>query len=76
MKHSEKLRAIKRSLSPEVLRIEGVSGLGLPDDKLTVYLEEDTSEVRRRVKSVMDKKGVTAPVEWRVTGKIGLQARP
>jgi hypothetical protein len=41
-----------------------------------VYLEEDSSEVRRRVKSVMDKKGVTAPVEWRVTGKIGLQARP
>ena len=73
MSNSEDLGAIKRSLSPEVLRIKGVSGLGLPNNKLTVYLEEDSTEVRRRVQSVLDKQGVTAPIAWQVTGKLGLQ---
>jgi hypothetical protein len=47
------LRAIKRRISARVLRITGVSGVGLPGGRLTVYVQEDSTGVREEVEKVL-----------------------
>lgn len=61
--------ALKRRLSPLLLEIEGVSGLGVPGGLLTVYLEVDDDEVRRRVREVVDSVAPGASPRFEVTGK-------
>jgi hypothetical protein len=62
--------ALKRLLSPLVLEIEGVSGLGVPGGRLTVYLEAEDAQVRRRVCEVVDRVAPGASPRFEVTGKI------
>lgn len=62
--------ALKRLLSPLILEIEGVSGLGVPGGVLTVYLEADDAGVRRRVCEVVDRVAPGASPRFEVTGKI------
>ena len=61
--------AHKRLLSPLLLQIPGVSGLGLPSGRLTVYLEVDDAEVRRRVLAVAAKAAPDARLAFQVTGR-------
>jgi hypothetical protein len=65
--------ALKRLLSPLLLGIKGVSGLGVPSGTLTVYLESDDEDVRRRVKEVIAKTAPDAVPEFVITG--AFQAR-
>jgi hypothetical protein len=44
----------KKKLSPKLLRLPEVSGVGTPEGKLTVYLVLDTPETRRKVRSVVE----------------------
>ena len=60
--------ALKRLLSPRLLDVEGVSGLGLPGGKLTVYLSEDTEEVRGRVREVIAKLAPKTELAFEFTG--------
>ena len=62
------LKEIKRRLSPRVLRIRGVSGIGIPGGKLTVYLVEDRDAVKRKVASLIESETPGAPFECIVTG--------
>lgn len=62
--------ALKRRLSRRVLEIEGVSGIGVPGGCLTIYLEVDDPEVRRRVCQVIAKAAPRATPRFEVTGPI------
>lgn len=62
------LREIKRRLSPRLLGIRGVSGLGIPGGRLTVYLAEDSEAVRREVAAVLEAEAPNIPVTYLVTG--------
>jgi hypothetical protein len=62
------LREIKRRLSPRLLSIRGVSGVGLPGGKLTVYLAEDSETVRREVAAVVEADAPDTPFTCVVTG--------
>ncbi|HEX6885024.1 MAG TPA: hypothetical protein VF530_16735 [Planctomycetota bacterium] len=60
--------AVKRKLSPVLLEIEGVSGLGLPGGRLTVYLVADRAETRRRVQEAAAKVAPGTKLAFEVTG--------
>jgi hypothetical protein len=60
--------ALKRLLSPHLLGIEGVCGLGAPGGCLTVYLEADDAVVRRRVAEVVARIAPDAQPRFEVTG--------
>jgi hypothetical protein len=61
--------ALKRLLSPRVLAIPGVSGIGLPEGKLTVYLEVDDAKVRAAVDQVVAANAPEARPRYEVTGR-------
>ena len=45
---------MKRRLSPRLLGIPGVSGVGLSAGKLTVYLAQDSDQVRQKVADMVE----------------------
>jgi hypothetical protein len=47
------LRALKRRLSPRLLTLQGVSGVGISSGRLTVYLSEDLVSLRRRLEKIL-----------------------
>ncbi len=62
------LREIKRRLSPRLLGIRGVSGLGIPGGRLTVYLVEDSETVRKEVEAALAAEAPGTAVAYVVTG--------
>ena len=65
------LRDLKSRVSAAVLKkVKGVSGVGLPEQGITIYLEEDTAEVRAAVAKEVEPLNLTVPLHWVVTGKI------
>ena len=65
--------ALKRLLSPLLLEIKGVSGLGLPAGRLTVYLESDDDELRLRVQRATQEAAPGATLAFEVTGRFRSQ---
>ena len=63
------LRTLKKRLSPCLLNIAGVSGVGIAQGTLTVYLEVDSDTVRQAVAAVLGAEALNAPVTYVVTGK-------
>lgn len=59
---------IKRRLSDRLLRIPGVTGLGIPAGRLAVYLEQDTQAARERAMALLNAEAPGTPVEFIVTG--------
>lgn len=47
------LKALKRRLSPQLLALDGVTGVGIASGKLTVYLSEDLAALRRRLQRIL-----------------------
>jgi hypothetical protein len=66
-------RALKRKISPQILRLPGVSGIGVPNGRLTVYLESDSEDIRERVREVLKTVSPEADVVFLVTGKFAKQ---
>jgi hypothetical protein len=62
--------ALKRRLSARLLGVEGVSGVGLPGGRLTVYLVSDSEEIRRRVREVVEQLAPGAEPLFEVTGPL------
>jgi len=63
------LRNLKRRLSPQLLNIAGISGVGISEGTLAVYLEDDSPTVRQEVEKVVGNKALGVPVTYVVTGK-------
>jgi hypothetical protein len=63
------VRGLKTRLSPRLLAIRGVVGLGLPGGRLTVYLEEDSEAVRARVREAVEAEEKDAAVDFVVSGR-------
>ena len=68
-------KALKRKISPQILQLPGVSGIGIPKGRLTVYLEVDSDEVRDKVRKVLDTVSPQSEVLFMVTGKFAKQER-
>lgn len=63
------LPALKKRVSAQVLQLPGVSGVGLPARGITVYLADDSPEVRDRVCAEIDSLKLPVAVHLEVTGK-------
>jgi len=63
------LRGIKQRLSPRLLAVPGVAGVGIPGGTLTVYLAEDDPEIREHVASIVAAEAPGTPVAFVVTGE-------
>jgi hypothetical protein len=63
-------RELKRTLGPRLLEIAGVSGVGVPTGRLTVYLERDDLAVRRRVEQVVERLSPGVTVVFETTGRL------
>jgi hypothetical protein len=59
---------LKRRVSPRLLTIRGVSGVGIPRGRLTVYLEKDSEAIRREVEAALAGAGEDVEVAFVVTG--------
>lgn len=70
------LRATKARLSPRLLALAGVSGLGISADGLTVYLVKDSEPVRREVAAVVTAEAPGTPVIFQATGPLRKQWSP
>ena len=68
-------KALKRKISPQILQLPGVSGIGVPSGRLTVYLEVDSGDVREKVRRVLDTVSPESEVVFMVTGKFSKQDR-
>ena len=64
------LPELKSQVSAALLKkVKGVSGVGLPAQGITIYLEADTAEVRAAVTKAVEPLHLTVPLHWRVTGE-------
>jgi len=64
---------LKRRLSPLLLQIAGVSGIGAPGGEITVYLERDDESVRNAVRDVLAREAPATQATFVVTGKFRAQ---
>ena len=62
------IRKLKQRLSDRLLGIQGVSGIGIPGGRLTVYLAEDSEAVRQGVADLFQAEAPGTPVSYVVTG--------
>lgn len=67
------LREIKKRLSPRILEIPGVSGVGIPQGKLTVYLKEESEQARRKVAELVGAESPGIVYSFLVTGAFSAQ---
>jgi hypothetical protein len=63
------LVTLKKRVSPGLLNIAGVSGVGISGGTLAVYLEVDSNAVRQAVEKVVETEGANVPVTYVVAGK-------
>jgi hypothetical protein len=71
---STQLAEWKRRVSSAVLsKVAGVSGVGLPAQGITVYLEADDDAVRAAVQKAVAPLDLPVPVNFSVAGKFGRQ---
>lgn len=68
MPTAAELAAAKRKVSAAVLRLPGVSGVGLPAQGLTVYLEDSSPVLQARIAQAIESLHITVPVHWQVSG--------
>lgn len=70
MRPPEELGEIKNRVSAALLKkVKGVSGVGLPAQGITIYLEADTVEIRAAAVKAMEPLKLAVPIHWLVTGK-------
>jgi hypothetical protein len=53
--------------------VPGVSGIGVPKGRLTVYLESDSEDVREKVREVLKTVSPEGDIVFLVTGKFAKQ---
>ena len=73
MNVEDKLHELKRRVSPKLLQKEGVSGVGIRDGALTVYLAEDSEELKRDVAALLESEEPGSSARFVVTGPFRAQ---
>jgi hypothetical protein len=68
MKNEPDLPELKRQLSPLLLRIPGVSGVGIHDGTLTVYLADESPLTKQPVEALIASHAPGVDVQYVVTG--------
>ena len=64
------LAKLKGRVSDALLgKVSGVTGVGLPAQGITIYLEADTPEIRAEVEKAIEPLRLPVHVHWQVTGK-------
>lgn len=63
------LRELKRRVSPKLLSIRGVSGVGVSGGRLTVYLEYDSPALRNRIAEAVQGLVKEGEIALEVAGK-------
>ncbi len=64
------LAKLKGRVSDALLgKVSGVTGVGLPAQGITIYLEADTPEIRAAVEKAIEPLRLPVHVHWQVTGK-------
>lgn len=63
------INALKRTVSSQVLAVPGVSGIGVGDDVLRIYLEKDAPTVREQVEHIVRAQADQVRIDFRLTGK-------
>jgi len=66
-------KALKRKVSSQILQLPGVSGIGIPKGRLTVYLEIDSEDLRDKIREVLKNISPAAEIDFMVTGKFSKQ---
>jgi hypothetical protein len=62
------LRELKRRISPQLVKIPGVAGVGIHGRTLIVYLDEKSEAVQQKVAEILlQSEGPNIPVEYVVT---------
>jgi hypothetical protein len=65
---SDELSERKRRLSPKLLQLRGVSGVGLREGSVAIYLESDEDDVRQQAQALVDANAPGTPIAFEVTG--------
>lgn len=68
MADSDAVLAAKRRLSSSLLAVAGVSGVGVSQGRLRIYLDRDTAEVRSEVSRLLARHAAAVPYEIEVSG--------
>ena len=64
------LPKLKDQVSAALMKkVHGVSGVGLPAQGITIYLEADTPEIRAAIALAVEPLNLPVPLHWQVTGK-------
>jgi hypothetical protein len=70
------LLELKQLLAPGILKVPGVSGWGIGNGRLSVYLESDNRQIREAVERTAGALAQGAPLEFVVTGPFRPQGKP
>jgi hypothetical protein len=70
---ADDVEALKRRLSPKLMGLPGVSGVGIQKGRLTIYLDSDDPAVRKRVEAAITKAAPKAAPAFVVTGTFRAQ---
>ena len=65
---ADELAARKLRVSPKLLSLQGISGVGLREGHVAIYLETDTDDVRQRARSLVEALVPGTPIAFLVTG--------
>lgn len=63
------LLALKKLVSARLTDIPGVTGVGLPQGRLTVYLAQDLPGIRQRVREIVGAEDDQEAVDFVVSGE-------
>ena len=63
------LDRVKLSLSPQLMQIDGVSGVGVGEGYVQIYLADDTHSLRTEVEAVVSQRAPHAPVRYVISGR-------
>ena len=73
MAKEKSLAEVKRAASETLLNRPGVSGLGLREDGVVVYLESDEASIRQEAERIIEQIAPSTPVYFEFTGRIKKQ---
>ena len=67
------LRTVKRKLSPRLMALAGVCGVGVSGRRLAVYLVEDRTRVRRAIVAIVEAEAPGVEVAFVISGSFEKQ---